>query len=1382
MNKVFKIIWNKTTQSFVVTSELAKGAVKASSNSEQRVASETRLSSLFKLSAFALSLSAVMMPAQAVDLSDPLIKITTGPGNVFTGEADAGGGSNIAIGNNATVANGKPKGRNIAIGSGAYVSAEYSEESIAIGSSGKHPTVQRTEVRGDQSIAIGANTLAKGNSSIVIGNDDVDKVNGGKYSGDEVVYEYTFNEDGTVATKKQIRLDSFANRGLIYKKLTGGSLNGYSSATSGEGAVAIGVKTQALGDFSTALGTNATATKFGTLALGTGANANITNAVAIGMASETDKEGIAYKGKEILGNTYTWAGGASVDPGDVVSVGKKQFERQIINLAPGDVSANSTDAINGSQLYSAIQQIEKIRYFSVNSTIGVKDDATEENPTNSINKGAKGKNSIAIGPNAHTTSTSNSSLAIGHGAKTSADGTIALGLNSHADDTAAVSIGNGSQANKVSSVALGTNAQAGDDYTVSIGVNSKATAGWGVALGGYAEAAKTGLAFGYQAKATGVQDAIALGSFANATGANAMALGDHSTAAVANSVALGHDSVAGSNTFNDSSDHATFKNDGGTDTNVTFQAGLGSNAGGAVSVGKEGFERQIQNVAAGRLSATSTDAVNGSQLYTVLNNSGFNVQENGKDKSRINNNGVVNFKDGNLTTANVTDTENGTIVKFDVNTTNITTDAAGNATAENPNNLATAGDVTSAINKVRNMPLTFAGDTGKDVERKLGEKVNLVGGVTDKAKLSDGNIGVVADGTDKLEIKLAKDIKVDSVKAGDTTINKDGLKIAGGPSVTKDGINAGNKKITGVAAGTDDTDAVNVSQLNKAVNAAKTGVVAGKNTKVNESKGANGESIYTIDAVDTSASVTSDSGALTVTKGTPALDDAGNTTVTNYDIDLSDKTKEDIKKGVDAKTTVDTKGLTFNGDSGSTNVEKLGSTVTIKGDDNITTEASGDEVKVKLNKDIKVDSVKAGDTTINNDGLKIAGGPSVTKAGIDAAGNKISNVGDGDVSKDSKDAINGSQLYKAVATTNLTPNTTGKIDVPVDPVDGAKLVNATTVANAINNSGWKVTVNKDGGEAEGETVQKVSPGDTVTYIAGQNIKIKQDGMNFTISTTKDLKAGAVNATTVNTTTINLGEGDNSTTITVVSGKDAAPNLDGKTPNRMNFGGETIATLSDGLKFGANVGDVYGAKLNSQINVKGADSNTNWSEFDGGDNVMTNIDKSGNIRVGIKKNLKVESVTANKFTAGDTVIDGNGVTIKNGPSMTKNGIDAGNKQITNVAPGRITADSTDAINGSQLHEVKADMNNKINKLNGQVNKLGKRVNAGTASALAASQLPQAYIPGKSMVSVAAGNYQGQNAVALGMSRISDNGKIIIRLAGTSDTQGKVGVAVGAGYHW
>ena len=1402
MNKVFKIIWNKTTQSFVVTSELAKGAVKASSNSEQRVTSETRLSSLFKLSAFALSLSAVMMPAQAKVIVGDGSNAPTNvhPFSIAVGNSatSASGGSTTAIGygvngrydNSVLIGDGTGNyggttgSRNILIGQNAQVGDSTSvvrvNQSIAIGAGiradkaatfGGNSITEGAWARGDQSIAIGGNVISYGNASVAIGGDDTDKA-----AATQTTYINTNGQDKTGTVQQ------------AFKDLTGGDLQTprWMNTIAGEAAVSLGTKTKS-GDLSLALGSLAAAEKTNAVAVGTGANATFANSVAIGGGSATDKAGVAYTTRTILGTTYTWAGGADTIAGDVVSIGKKGYERQLINLSPGDISANSTDAINGSQLYAAMAEIEKIRYFSVNSTV----------EGNKNNNGATAVNSIAIGPDAKSSAVNGVSL--GNNATSNFSNSTAIGFATHANGGNATAVGTNAKA-VTNSTALGSNTDA-KELGVAIG-HTASSAYAGVATGANANVSGIyGIAIGNNANAS-EQASIAIGKGAAGSAADGVAIGSSANATVQNSVALGKDSVAGGNVFGGTAHEAAFKNDNGVSENKQFKAGLANNSLGAVSVGKEGFERQIQNVGAGRVTANSTDAINGSQLYTVLTYSGFNVQQNGTSKSRINNNGFVNFKDGNLTTVNVTDADNGTIVKFDVNTTNITTDAAGNATAANRNNIATAGDVADAINKVRNMPLTFAGDTGTNVTRKLGETVKLVGGETDESKLSNGNIGVVADGKDKLEIKLAKNINVDSVKAGDTvlnkdgvkvgddvaltkdglkagdtTINNDGLKIDGGPSVTKAGINAAGNKITGVAAGTDDTDAVNVSQLNKAVNAAKTKVEAGKNTKVNETTGPNGESIYTIDAVDTSASVTSGSDALKVTKGTPALD--GDTTVTNYEIDLSDKTKDDIKKGVDAHDIVTNKGLTFTGDSGSTNVEKLGSTVAINGDDNITTEAADDKVTVKLNKDIKVNSVKAGDTTINNDGLKIDGGPSVTKAGIDAAGNKISNVADGDVNADSKDAINGSQLYNAVATTNLTPNSTGKIDAPVD---GAKLVNATTVANAINNSGWNVTVNKDGGEAEGETVQKVSPGNTVTYIAGQNIKIKQDGMNFTISTTKDLKAENVTAKTVNTTTINLGEGDNSTPITVVSGKDAAPNLDGKTPNRMNFGGETIATLSDGLKFGANVGDVYGAKLNSQINVKGADSNTNWSEFDGGDNVMTNIDKSGNIRVGIKKNLKVESVTANKFTVGDTVIDGNGVTIKNGPSMTKNGIDAGNKQITNVAPGRIAADSTDAINGSQLHEVKADMNNKINHLNGQVNKLGKRVNAGTASALAASQLPQAYIPGKSMVSVAAGNYQGQNAVALGMSRISDNGKIIIRLAGTSDTQGKVGVAVGAGYHW
>jgi len=1554
MNKVFKIIWNKTTQSFVVTSELAKGAVKASSNSEQRVASETRLSSLFKLSAFALSLSAVMMPAQAKVIVGEENNAPTNvhPFSIAVGNSatSASGGSTTAIGygvngrydNSVLIGDGTGNyggttgSRNILIGQNAQVGDSTSvvrvNQSIAIGAGiradkaatfGGNSITEGAWARGDQSIAIGGNVISYGNASVAIGGDDTDKA-----AATQTTYINTNGQDKTGTVQQ------------AFKDLTGGDLQTprWMNTIAGEAAVSLGTKTKS-GDLSLALGSLAAAQKTNAVAVGTGANATFANSVAIGGGSATDKAGVAYTTRTILGTTYTWAGGADTIAGDVVSIGKKGYERQLINLSPGDISANSTDAINGSQLYAAMAEIEKIRYFSVKSNV----------TGNQDNTGASGVNAIAIGPNASTITEASitmglnanasdrgkNAVAIGTDAKTTAENGVSLGHKANSEYSNSTAIGYSSHANGGNATAVGTNAKAVTNST-ALGSNTDAKE-LGVAIGHTASSAYAGVATGANANVSGIygiavgnnanasaQASIAIGKGAVGTAADGVAIGSSANATVQNSVALGKDSVAGGNVFGGTAHEAAFKNDTGVSENKQFKAGLANNSLGAVSVGKEGFERQIQNVGAGRVTANSTDAINGSQLYTVLTYSGFNVQQNGTSKSRINNNGFVNFKDGNLTTVNVTDADNGTIVKFDVNTTTITTDAEGNATAANPSNLATAGDVTSAINKVRNMPLTFAGDAGKDVERKLGEKVNLVGGVTDETKLSDGNIGVVADGTDKLEIKLAKDIKVDSVKAGDTTINTDGLKIVGGPSVTKSGIDAAGNKISNVAAGTDDKDAVNFSQLkdvekvaNKGwnltangenssnvapgetvdlnntdgnikitknaaddnvtfnlnetinvtnVNAAgnvtvgdtvlntdglnikdgpsvtKSGIdAAGKKISnvaagdVNETSqdAVNGSQLYqtinnlttkgfgltaqdgnsvkkplgeTVEVVgaDKNISTKVEEGKVkialskdikvdSVTAGDTKIDKdglkAGDVTVTNAPIKVDGNVVNNVNEAINQTAKQAFSPLTFAGDTGNNVERKLGETVNLVGGETDTTKLSDgnigvvadgtDKLEIKLAKDIKVDSVKAGDTTINTDGLTIAGGPSITKSGIDAAGKKISNVGDGDVSKDSKDAINGSQLYNAVATTDLKPNTTGKIDTPVD---GSKLVNATTVANAINNSGWNVTVNKDGGEAEGETVQKVSPGNTVTYIAGQNIKIKQDGMNFTISTTKDLKAGTVNATTVNTTTINLGEGDNSTPITVVSGKDAAPNLDGKTPNRMNFGGETIATLSDGLKFGANVGDVYGAKLNSQINVKGADSNTNWSEFDGGDNVMTNIDKSGNVRVGIKKNLKVESVTANKFTAGDTVIDGNGVTIKNGPSMTKNGIDAGNKQITNVAPGRIAADSTDAVNGSQLHEVKADMNNKINKLNGQVNKLGKRVNAGTASALAASQLPQAYIPGKSMVSVAAGNYQGQNAVALGMSRISDNGKIIIRLAGTSDTQGKVGVAVGAGYHW
>ena len=1759
MNKVFKIIWNKTTQSFVVTSELAKGAVKASSNSEQRVTSETCLSSLFKLSAFALSLSAVMMPAQAKVIVGDGSNAPTNvhPFSIAVGNSatSASGGSTTAIGygvngrydNSVLIGDGTGNyggttgSRNILIGQNAQVGDSTSvvrvNQSIAIGAGiradkaatfGGNSITEGAWARGDQSIAIGGNVISYGNASVAIGGDDTDSA-----AATQTTYINTNGQDKTGTVQQ------------AFRDLTGGELQSprWMNTIAGEAAVSLGTKTKS-GDLSLALGSLAAAQKTNAVAVGTGANASFANSVAIGGGSATDKAGVAYTTRTILGTTYTWAGGANTIAGDVVSIGKKGYERQLINLSPGDISANSTDAINGSQLYAAMAELEKIRYFSVNSTV----------EGNKNNNGATAVNSIAIGPDAKSSAVNGVSL--GNNATSNFSNSTAIGFATHANGGNATAVGTNAKA-VTNSTALGSNTDA-KDLGVAIG-HTASSAYAGVATGANANVSGIyGIAVGNNANAS-AQASIAIGKAAVGTADDGVAIGSSANATVRNSVALGKDSVAGGNVFGGTAHEAAFKNDNGVSENKQFKAGLANNSLGAVSVGKEGFERQIQNVGAGRVTANSTDAINGSQLYTVLTYSGFNVQQNGTSKSRINNNGFVNFKDGNLTTVNVTDADNGTIVKFDVNTTNITTDSTtGNATATNPNNIATAGDVTSAINNVRNMPITFTGNTGSAV-KKLGDTLGIVGDGTDITSTADANnvtftlnkstavtagdnkavtsgavdtaikainlttagntgagavnlatqslnitgsnglttvakdngievkiddetrkkidaassakevsasvsgssaVSVTPNGTttnadgvevtdyavdlsqatkddiqkgvdanttvttkgltftgdtkesdvkklgDKVaitgddnitteanpngvQVKLNKDLKVDSVKAGDTTINNDGLTVNGGPSVTKSGIDAAGNKITGVAAGTDDADAVNVSQLKEVKEIANKGWNLSVNTGKNKSNIAPDATVDlrsansniqitkednnvtfklndTINVTNVNASgdvkagdTTINNDGLTITGGpsvtksgidaagnkishvadgnvtsdskeavngsqlyslgdtinkkidgmgfnlttngteTPALSEADKRITSNetfainqgkniqvtqiangYEIatannmTLGEKAENgqpgsdgslDVKgkdgssvslngkdgsiglagkdganpltiktaegpAGVDGDDATKKPRLNVNGESVATlndglkftgnnestvNKHKLNTLVKIKGEGideaaskdfksaagNINVKADGaDTLEVQLAKDLKglnsaefkdaagnVTKITPAGVAVNKaDNLNADGSVkdpnktvSISNTGVNAGGNKVTNVADGDVNANSKDAINGSQLYNAVATTDLKPNTTGKIDTPVD---GSKLVNATTVANAINNSGWNVTVNKDGGEAEGETVEKVSPGNTVTYIAGQNIKIKQDGMNFTISTTKDLEAGAVNAKTVNTTTINLGEGDNSTPITVVSGKDAAPNLDGKTPNRMNFGGETVATLSDGLKFGANVGDVYGARLNSQINVKGADSNTNWSEFDGGDNVMTNIDKSGNVRVGIKKNLKVESVTANKFTAGDTVIDSNGVTIKNGPSMTKNGIDAGNKQITNVAPGRIAADSTDAVNGSQLHEVKADMNNKINHLNGQVNKLGKRVNAGTASALAASQLPQAYIPGKSMVSVAAGNYQGQNAVALGMSRISDNGKIIIRLAGTSDTQGKVGVAVGAGYHW
>ena len=1390
--------------------------------------------------------------------------------------------NNIAIGNTARV--GDPSNSKIT-------------QSIAIGSGNRIDPQGRPEgawAKGDQSIAVGGNVLANGNSSVAIGGDDLDEVGNAKYAGQATDKFIKYNAQGAKVGEYALSGKDLRD---IYKEMTGDTMDrgSYGNTIAGQGSVALGVQSNSSADLSLAIGTKSQATAFGGVALGTGAKATLLNSVALGTASKTDKEGKAYVQREIMGETYTWAGGATTDAGDVVSVGSKGYERQIINVSPGDISATSTDAINGSQLYGVLNAIERVRYFSVKSEEG-KTDGTK----NWNNDGAKATNSIAIGPNAATSTGATGSVSLGHNANVLGEDSVAVGPNATVTSrtVGAVALGSNANSRGTGSIAIGLNTENNYNYSVVVGAHSRANYGNATVVGARAAAQNNGTAMGFlsnavgddsvaighqaqttqaysiaigkQANSSGLystaigssaqaagQNSFAGGNNAKATGSDSVALGSGATTTIGSSVALGNGAVGTANNFDATAKNATFKNDSGATTNVSYAASSSAKTG-AVSVGSAGNERQIHNVAAGRISATSTDAVNGSQLYTVMNNVGHNIQQNGTDKSRINNNGTVNYADGNLTTVAVTDGENASKVQINVTQGTLSVDNNGTVSAPTAG-VATAGDVANAINNAKTTTkvaagsnthvnkttsgkettytvsadkatvqvsnalnltsnattaadgavttdysidlaqstkdniqkgvdakttvdskgLTFNGDSGSTNIEKLGSTVTVAGDdnitteaqgdtvtvklnknlVVDSVKAGDttvNNDGVkvgddvaltqdgvkagdvkltkdglnnagnkitnVAAGTDdtdavnygqlketnanvakglniaadngnddnvqlgetvayrssdrnivttvsdnQIDFKLAKDITVDSVTAGDSKLNSDGLTITGGPSVTKAGINAAGNKITNVAPGTDDADAVNYSQLKQQSAAARTEVAAGTNIKdVVKTTGANGQDVYTVNAKGTTASAGSDK--VTVT----AAEKADN--VTDYSIDLADSTKDDIQKGVDAKTTVDSKGLTFNGDSGSTNVEKLGSTVTVAGDDNITTAAQGDTVTVKLNKDLVVDSVKAGDTTVNNDGVKVAGGPSLTKSGIDAAGNKVTNVADGDLNANSKDAVNGSQLF---ATNQNVANNAASI---------AKGINFGGTTGS-NNYALGDTINVKG---DSNIISETVAGGAQLKLAdvlnvGQAAPVKIDGDKGEVSGLSNTTLGgsdfAQGKRAATEEQLNAAQDQ----LVNVLGGNAANN--GGNISMTDIGGTGENNIHDAIKavnatanlpltFGGDSGKDVERKPGTKLNIVGGQTDA-AKLSDGNIGVVAN--GSDKLEVKLAKDLAVDSVKA-----GDTTVNTDGVKVGD-VNLTKAGLNNGGNKITNVAAG---TDDTDAVNVAQLNKAAA----------------------------------------------------------------------------------------------
>jgi len=326
MNQIFRVIWNHATQSWVAVSELTKAHKKQSRNSLKAV-----LGGALVL----LSINTAEAAAVGIESTNGATIVAgdtkTGPDGVSIGVGTdtSAGANNVAIGKNAKVGN-DAKGR-----------TQPSGQSVAIG--GGNLPHEGARALGQQSVAIGGNTIAEGNSSIAIGNDDVD-------AAVTVSTTYTNSDGNTVR----------GTIGEAYTNLTGKNLHTdggrYKDTKSGEAAVAIGVKAQA-GDISVALGTGAAAEKVNAVALGSGASATFDNSVALGGGSTTDKEGTKQTSVTVNGHTYNWSGGSTTSKGDVVSIGKAGYERQLKNVAAGEVSETSTDGINGSQLYGILNNM-----------------------------------------------------------------------------------------------------------------------------------------------------------------------------------------------------------------------------------------------------------------------------------------------------------------------------------------------------------------------------------------------------------------------------------------------------------------------------------------------------------------------------------------------------------------------------------------------------------------------------------------------------------------------------------------------------------------------------------------------------------------------------------------------------------------------------------------------------------------------------------------------------------------------------------------------------------------------------------------------------------------------------------------------------------------
>ena len=705
--------------------------------------------------------------------------------------------------------------------------------------------------------------------------------------------------------------------------------------------------------------------------------------------------------------------------------------------------------------------------------------------------------------------------------------------------------------------------------------------------------------------------------------------------------------------------------------------------------------------------------------------------------------------------------------------------------------------------------LKFTGDDGQTVNRTLGSNLNVKGGATTSTTAKNIRVTKAADGQG-LDVNLANNV----------TLNNDGSLNIGGTTVKDGDIKIGNTHITNGAVSNLTTHLVDPVKVDGDVeNATKTADLAANLTtptaadyrgkdaatvedvlKAGWNLQANGKAV---DAVTHGNNVNFASNDSSV-EITPTTD--GNTSTINLSVNATNVVKQ-VTGNVSANMTT---GKAVVGKDGNEDTSaNAGNKVATVGDVANTINNTGwitkttDGANVTVNPGDRVEYVDGKGTTANVT-VTNTNGQDVVNVTYDVKtdGTTIT-VKDGNVTANTGNII------------EAKPDGDNAGKVTVTTGDENKVATVKNVADAINSAGWIVNTgkadNQDSFKTEAGTPTKVGAGDKVNFQAGKNLEVKRDGQNIIYATSEDLDAKTITVTTVKVGKDGKDGVDGSIGVTgkdgaavAINGKDGSIGLTGpkgadgkdgasvtikpekgtttvaerdggKEINRVTYTDKDkdgndikreIATLDDGLKFTGDDGQTVNRTLGSNLNVKGGATTSTTAK-----NIrVTKAADGQGLDVNLANNIELDNNGSIKI--GDTTVNQDGITINNGPSVTKGGIDAGGKTITNVAPGK---NGTDAVNVDQLR-------GSLTNIQGDIHKARKEGRAGIAGANAAAGLPQVYLPGKSMVAASAGTFKGQNALAVGYSRSSDNGKVIFKLQGNANTQGDVGGSVGIGYQW